>query len=114
MIDMKHEPPPFAIQFGSTIPPTKKNMQKTQQKGTNTTNLVCIIIHQPWPPQFCQVDEDGFTKVISGITRTPDGLTIRGAPRPKMKTGAFAEALTSGSTSGAMMGGKKKKKNKDG
>ena len=61
-----------------------------------------------------QVDEDGFTKVISGITRTPDGLTIRGAPRPKIKTGAFAEALTTGSSSGATIGGKKKKKNKDG
>ncbi|CAJ1451952.1 unnamed protein product [Effrenium voratum] len=40
-----------------------------------------------------QVDEDGFTKVVSGITRTADGLTIRGAKREAPKTGAFAEAI---------------------
>ena len=39
-----------------------------------------------------QVDDDGFTKVVSGITRTPDGLTIRGARRPSLKTGAFGES----------------------
>lgn len=57
-----------------------------------------------------QVDEDGFTKVISGITKTPDGLTIRGAPRPAMKIGAFAEAMTS---RGNAAPSKKKKKQKE-
>ena len=59
-----------------------------------------------------QVDEDGFTKVISGITRTPDGLTIRGAPRPAMKIGAFAEAMA-GKASETVSSSKKKKKTKE-
>lgn len=41
------------------------------------------------------VDDDGFTKVVSGITRTADGLSIRAAKRPDLKTGAFAEPLKS-------------------
>lgn len=62
-----------------------------------------------------QVDEDGFTKVISGITKTPDGLTIRGAARPKTNTGVFGEALAASKTPAPQVGvsGKKKKKNKD-
>merc|ERR1712187_198455 len=39
------------------------------------------------------VDDDGFTKVVSGITRTDDGLAIRAAKRPALKTGAFAEPI---------------------
>lgn len=39
------------------------------------------------------VDEDGFTKVVSGITRTADGLAIRAAKRPDLKMGAFAEPI---------------------
>ena len=57
-----------------------------------------------------QMDDDGFTKVVSGITRTPDGLTIRGARRPSLKTGAFGESMTSASLEPAGGFGKKKKK----
>merc|ERR1712187_141281 len=39
------------------------------------------------------VDDDGFTKVVSGITRTADGFSIRAARRPDLKTGAFAEPI---------------------
>merc|ERR1711865_715277 len=58
------------------------------------------------------VDEDGFTKVVSGTTRTKDGFAIKAAKRPALKTGAFAEPV------GGMRGdpekeGKKKKKNKN-
>lgn len=61
-----------------------------------------------------QVDEDGFTKVISGITKTPDGLTIRGAARPKTNTGVFGEAIAASKTPAPQVAsGKKKKKNKD-
>jgi len=55
------------------------------------------------------VDDDGFTKVISGITRTPDGLTIRGAARPRSNTGVFGEAIKAA----PVQAGGKKKKNKD-
>lgn len=51
------------------------------------------------------MDEDGFTKVVSGITRTPDGLTMRGAPRPAVRLGAFAETAPKKAA--------KKKKSKD-
>lgn len=43
--------------------------------------------------QEMAVDDDGFTKVVSGITRTSDGLTIRSAARPSAKMGAFAEPV---------------------
>lgn len=56
-----------------------------------------------------QVDDDGFTKVISGITRTPDGLTIRGAARPRSNTGVFGEAIKAA----PVQAGGKKKKNKE-
>lgn len=39
------------------------------------------------------VDDDGFTKVVSGITRTSDGVVIRAAKRPSANTGAFAEPI---------------------
>lgn len=68
--------------------------------------------------QETAVDEDGFTKVVSGITRTADGLTVRGARMNSVTTGAFAEAvygskesLTGDSSAGAQ--GKKKKKSKE-
>lgn len=41
------------------------------------------------------VDDDGFTKVVSGLTRTADGMTIRAAKRPDLKTGAFSEPIKS-------------------
>jgi len=43
------------------------------------------------------VDDDGFTKVVSGITRSADGdgnvVAIRAARRPDPKTGAFSEPI---------------------
>merc|ERR1712232_480653 len=68
------------------------------------------------------VDDDGFTKVVSGITRTADGLAIRAAKRPELKTGAFAEPIKTvqastgpGSESivGVDEGSRKKKKKKE-
>jgi ribosomal RNA-processing protein 7 len=68
------------------------------------------------------VDEDGFTKVVSGITRTADGLAIRAAKRPDLKTGAFAEPIKSVQAStgpgcesivGAGEGPRKKKKKRE-
>mmetsp|Transcript_43965 Transcript_43965/g.82151 ORF Transcript_43965/g.82151 Transcript_43965/m.82151 type:complete len:289 (-) Transcript_43965:14-880(-) len=56
-----------------------------------------------------QVDDDGFTKVVSGITRTPDGLTIRGARRPSLKTGAFAESMAHASDAGQVPNQRRKK-----
>lgn len=60
------------------------------------------------------VDEDGFTKVISGITRTPDGMTMRSAKRPGPKLGTFAESMRGEVDTEALQGelrkGKKKKK----
>merc|ERR1712190_710126 len=57
------------------------------------------------------VDEDGFTKVVSGITRTEDGLAIKSAARPAKKTGAFAEPIM-GAVAPALTGENKKKKKK--
>lgn len=61
------------------------------------------------------VDDDGFTKVVSGITRTADGLTVRGARMSSNTTGAFAEAVygSKESMTGDSGEGKKKKKNKE-
>ena len=59
-----------------------------------------------------QVDDDGFTKVVSGITRTADGLTIRGARRPSLKTGAFGESSAAALEQPSLTG-KKKKKSKE-
>mmetsp|Transcript_56902 Transcript_56902/g.127892 ORF Transcript_56902/g.127892 Transcript_56902/m.127892 type:complete len:331 (-) Transcript_56902:133-1125(-) len=39
------------------------------------------------------VDEDGFTKVISGVNRSADGLVIRAAKKASLPTGAFAEPI---------------------
>jgi len=40
------------------------------------------------------VDEDGFVKVVTGITRAPDGeFAIRSAKKPGLTTGAFAEPI---------------------
>lgn len=58
------------------------------------------------------VDEDGFTKVISGLTKTSEGFAIRSASRPSLKTGAFAEPIA-GKTEPAVAPGAKKKKNKE-
>ena len=60
-----------------------------------------------------QVDDDGFTKVVSGITRTPDGLTIRGARRPSLKTGAFGESMASAVSTEHASSSQKKKKTKE-
>lgn len=43
--------------------------------------------------ESAQVDEDGFTKVVSGVTQTTDGFSIRSAQRPALKTGAFLESV---------------------
>lgn len=56
------------------------------------------------------VDEDGFTKVVSGITRTEDGFAIRSASRPALKTGAFAEPINRIHETPAAPGKKKKRK----
>eukprot|EP00933_Yihiella_yeosuensis_P041990 TRINITY_DN36429_c0_g1_i1.p1 TRINITY_DN36429_c0_g1~~TRINITY_DN36429_c0_g1_i1.p1 ORF type:complete len:332 (-),score=89.68 TRINITY_DN36429_c0_g1_i1:78-968(-) len=60
------------------------------------------------------VDDDGFTKVVSGITRTADGLTIRAAKRAAPTTGAFAQSIRAEKDQGTAVegpnGGKKKKK----
>lgn len=40
------------------------------------------------------VDDDGFTKVVSGITRAADGLTIRSAKRLRPNTGSFGETVS--------------------
>lgn len=53
------------------------------------------------------VDEDGFTKVVSGITRTADGTAVRASRGPALKTGAFAEVVALPDR------GKKKKKSKE-
>merc|ERR1711879_173060 len=62
------------------------------------------------------VDDDGFTKVVSGITRSADGIAIRAAKRPDLKTGAFSEPIKtvqassgSGATGDGSGGGKKKR-----
>jgi hypothetical protein len=39
------------------------------------------------------VDEDGFVKVVSGITRTEDGAVVHSAKRPSLKTGVFNEPI---------------------
>lgn len=63
-----------------------------------------------------QVDDDGFTKVVSGITRTTDGngdpMAIRAAKRPALKTGAFAEPLAGNQQEAALPAGERKKMKK--
>jgi len=39
------------------------------------------------------LDDDGFMKVVSGLTRTSDGLVIHSAARPGLKTGVFSEPI---------------------
>lgn len=53
------------------------------------------------------VDEDGFTKVVAGITRTADGLAIRAAKRPELQAGAFAEPVKATQASASVVGKKK-------
>lgn len=54
------------------------------------------------------VDDDGFTKVVSGITRTADGMTMRSAKRLRPETGTFGQSVNDESQ---LQGdGKKKKK----
>eukprot|EP00931_Biecheleriopsis_adriatica_P061626 TRINITY_DN37063_c0_g1_i1.p1 TRINITY_DN37063_c0_g1~~TRINITY_DN37063_c0_g1_i1.p1 ORF type:complete len:313 (+),score=95.76 TRINITY_DN37063_c0_g1_i1:41-940(+) len=60
-----------------------------------------------------QVDEDGFTKVVSGITRTADGLVMRGARRQRLKTGAFADSVGGSPADEDVSAGKKKHKSKE-
>jgi len=57
-----------------------------------------------------KVDEDGFTKVVSGTTRSPDGFAIHAAKRPSLKTGAFGE---NPAQDPGRFAGKKKKKTKE-
>merc|ERR1712072_719748 len=59
------------------------------------------------------VDEDGFQKVVSGLTRTADGFSIRAAKRPGLKTGAFAEPVGASALQDLETVGKKKKKSKE-
>lgn len=67
--------------------------------------------------QSAVVDDDGFTKVVSGTSRTADGFAIRAAARPALKTGAFSEPLTiigeQGKQSERLGRNSKKKKNKE-
>jgi len=66
--------------------------------------------------QETQVDDDGFTKVVSGITRTADGVTIRGARRASLQTGAFSENIKDSNDALVRSnagGGKKTKKAKE-
>uniref|UniRef100_A0A7S2P3X6 RRM domain-containing protein n=1 Tax=Zooxanthella nutricula TaxID=1333877 RepID=A0A7S2P3X6_9DINO len=58
------------------------------------------------------VDEDGFQKVVSGITRSAEGFSIRSAKRPSLKAGAFSEpiAAAQGVASGTADKRKRKKK----
>jgi len=62
--------------------------------------------------ESAMVDDDGFQKVVSGITRTADGFAIRSAKRPSLRTGAFAEPI-SGSAPDSAEGDRRKKKKKD-
>jgi len=57
------------------------------------------------------VDEDGFQKVVSGLTRTTDGFSIRAAKRPSLKTGAFSESTIAAQEANAS--GKRKKRSKE-
>eukprot|EP00429_Kryptoperidinium_foliaceum_P054137 CAMPEP_0176091168 /NCGR_PEP_ID=MMETSP0120_2-20121206/45663_1 /TAXON_ID=160619 /ORGANISM="Kryptoperidinium foliaceum, Strain CCMP 1326" /LENGTH=287 /DNA_ID=CAMNT_0017425059 /DNA_START=1 /DNA_END=864 /DNA_ORIENTATION=- len=62
------------------------------------------------------VDEDGFTKVVSGITRAPDGFVIRSAKKPSLTVGAFAEPISAAKAAAADKGestDKRKRKKKD-
>merc|ERR1712083_58837 len=59
------------------------------------------------------VDEDGFTKVVSGITRTEDGMAIRSAKRPEPKVGAFSEPIRGGQDPVLTAEDKKKKKKRE-
>lgn len=59
------------------------------------------------------IDDDGFQKVVSGITRTADGFAIRSAKRPGLKTGAFSEPMAGKGESTTTGGDRRKKKKKD-
>merc|ERR1712217_59797 len=59
------------------------------------------------------VDDDGFTKVRSGITRTDDGTAIRSAKRPSLKVGAFSEPIRGGQDPALTADDKKKKKKRE-
>merc|ERR1711957_162974 len=67
------------------------------------------------------VDEDGFTKVVTGITRIEDNdgnmVAMRAAKRPSVKTGAFNESVSTTKLEGIgttpYSGKKKKNKNKE-
>jgi len=55
-------------------------------------------------------------QVVSGITSTADGLAIRAARRPTLKTGAFAESIrgtTDAAVDGSVSGKKKSKEQPD-
>lgn len=56
------------------------------------------------------VDDDGFTKVVSGITRTDDGTSIRMAKRPGLSTGTFSEPVAGGAPDTVLSKSQKKKK----
>eukprot|EP00405_Crypthecodinium_cohnii_P022058 CAMPEP_0206480722 /NCGR_PEP_ID=MMETSP0324_2-20121206/37602_1 /ASSEMBLY_ACC=CAM_ASM_000836 /TAXON_ID=2866 /ORGANISM="Crypthecodinium cohnii, Strain Seligo" /LENGTH=288 /DNA_ID=CAMNT_0053957841 /DNA_START=26 /DNA_END=892 /DNA_ORIENTATION=+ len=43
--------------------------------------------------QEALVDEDGFQKVVSRVTKS-DGFSIRSAPKPGLKVGAFSEPIS--------------------
>lgn len=57
------------------------------------------------------VDEDGFIKVVSGVTKSNDGFTIRSAKRSTIQTGAFHEPIK-GARDPDVQGDKRKRKKK--
>lgn len=59
-----------------------------------------------------KVDEDGFVKIVKGITRTPDGIVMRSAARPPKNVGVFEEAVK-GRRDPITQGDKRKKKKTD-
>lgn len=59
--------------------------------------------------QESQVDEDGFTKVISGVTRVGN-MVVHTAKKPPLKTGAYAEAIHGNQDKRKLQRKKKKEK----
>lgn len=58
------------------------------------------------------VDEDGFTKVVTGVTKSGDGFTIKSAKRSEIKSGAFHEPIK-GARDFEIQGDKRKRKKKE-
>jgi len=58
------------------------------------------------------VDDDGFTKVVTGVTKTGEGFTIRSAARSQIQSGAFHEPIK-GARDPVTQGDKRKRKKKE-